>query len=120
MTVPRPDVLQNLRGKILKLERLREVKLSVSFKLGHMWPTAGHQKAGDISPFRLVYGSKGRTIGENNIRYKQINLSFLKYQRGISYASCGRDVVSIVLQQSRQQVHNAAIVFEQQYVFHFS
>jgi len=62
MTVPRPDALQNLHGKILKLEPLREVKLSVGFKLGHMRPTAGHQKANDVSPFRLVDGAKGRTM----------------------------------------------------------
>jgi len=51
MTVPRPDALQNLGNEILKLERLREVKLSVSFKPGHMRPTAGHQKAGDVLLF---------------------------------------------------------------------
>ena|SRR5689334_11107727 len=118
MTVPRPGALQNLGSKIFELERLREVKLSVSFKLGHMRPAAGHQKVGDVSSFRLIDDGKGRIIGSNNIRYKQINFSFLKYLRRISYASCGRDVVSIVLQQSRQQVHNAAVVFEQQYVFH--
>jgi len=76
MTIPRPNALQNLGGEIFKLERLREVKLSVSFKLDHLRPTAGHQKAGDVSPFRLIDGGKGRTIGQNNSRYKKINLSF--------------------------------------------
>ena len=75
MTVPRPDALQNLGGKIFKLEWLRKVKLSVSFKLGHMRPTAGHQKPGDVSPFRLIDDGKRCVIGQNNIRYKQINLS---------------------------------------------
>jgi hypothetical protein len=79
MTVPRSDTLQNLGGKICKLERLHEVKLTVSFRLGHMRPPAGHQKAGDVSPFRLIDSGKGRAIGQNNIRYKQINLSFSKY-----------------------------------------
>ena len=120
MTVPRTDALQNLGGKIFKLEWLRKVKLSISFKLGHMRPTAGHQKAGDVLPFRLIDGSKHRPIGQNIICYKQVNFSFLKYLRRISYASCGRDVVSVVLQQSRQQVYDAAIVFEQQHVLHFS
>ena len=120
MTVPRPDALQNLGDKIFELEWLRKVKLSISFKLGHMRPTAGHQKAGDVLPFRLINGSKHRAIGQNIICYKQINLSFLKYLRRISYPSCGRDVVSVVLQQSRQQVYDAAIVFEQQYVLHLS
>jgi hypothetical protein len=120
MTVPRPDALQNLGGKIFKLERLREVKLSVSFKLGHMRPTAGHQKARDVSPFRLIDGGKRCVIGQNNIRYKQINLSFLKYLRRISNPTRGRDIVSVFLQQSRQQVHDAAVVFEQQYVLHLS
>jgi hypothetical protein len=120
MTVPRPDALQNLGGKIFELERLREVKLSISFKLGYMRPTPGHQKAGNISPFRLIDSGKGCAIGQNNIRYKQINLSFLKYLRRISYPSCGRDIVSVFLQQSRQQVYDAAVVFKQQYVFHLS
>jgi hypothetical protein len=120
MTVPRTDALQNLGSRIFELERLREMNLSVSFKLGHVRPTAGHQKAGDVWPFRLIEGGKSRTVGQNNIRYKQINLSFLKDLRRISYAGCGRDVVSIVLRQSRQQVDDAAVVFEQQYVIHFS
>ena len=118
MAVPRSNALQNLRNKIFHLERLREVKLSISFKLGHVRLTAGHQKAGDVLLFCLIDGSKRRTIGQDNIRYKQVNLSFLKYLRRISHPSCGRDVVSIVLQQSRQQVHNAAVVFKQQYVLH--
>jgi hypothetical protein len=120
MTVPRPDALQNLGGKIFKLERLREVKLSVSFKPGHMRPTAGHQKAGDVSPFRLVDSGKRCVIGQYDIRYEQINFSFLKYLCCVSYTGGGRDVVSIVRQQSRQQVYDAAVVFEQQYVLHLS
>ena len=76
MTVPRPDALQNLRGKIFKLERLREVKLSISFKPGHVRLTAGHQKARDVSPFRLIDDGRRCAIGQDNIRYKQINLSF--------------------------------------------
>jgi hypothetical protein len=73
-----------LGSKIFKLERLREVKLSVGFKLGHMRPTAGHQEAGDILPFRLVDGGKRCAIGQDNIRYKQVNFSFLKYLSRIS------------------------------------
>jgi hypothetical protein len=76
MAVPRSDALQNLGGKIFELEWLREVKLSVGFKLGHVRPTAGDQKVGDVSSFRLIDGGKGRTIGQDNIRYKQINFSF--------------------------------------------
>src|SRR5689334_9829629 len=117
MIIRRPDALQNLGGKIFKFEWLRKVKLSVSVKLGHMRPTAGHQKVGDVSSFRLTYGGKGRTIVQNNICYKKINFSLLKYLRRISYTSYGRDGVSIILQQSRQQVYNAAVVFEQQYMF---
>ena len=63
-------------------------------------------------------GGQGHTIGRNHSRYKKINFSLLKYLRRISYTSYGRNVVFIVLQQSRQQVYNAAVVFEQQYMFH--
>jgi hypothetical protein len=64
MTVPRPNALHNLGGKIFELERLREVKLSVSFKLGHMRPTAGNQKARDVSSFSLIDCGKGRAVGQ--------------------------------------------------------
>jgi hypothetical protein len=64
MTVPRPNALHNLGGKIFELERLREVKLSVSFKLGHMRPTAGNQKARDVSYFSLIDCGKGRAVGQ--------------------------------------------------------
>jgi hypothetical protein len=118
MTVPRPNALHNLGGKTFELEWLREVKLSVSFKPGHMRPTAGNQKARDVSSFSLIYRGKSRVVGQCDICYKQINFSFLKYLRRISNPSRGRDVVSDVLQKSGQQAHDAAIVFKQQYVLH--
>ena len=105
---------------MFNLEGLREVKFSISFKLGHMRPTAVHQTAGDVLLFPLIDWSKRRTIGQSYICYKQINLTFLKYLRRIGHPRSGRNIVSVILEQSRQQVRDAAVVFEQQYVLHLS
>ena len=43
---------------MFNLEGLREVKFSISFKLGHMRPTAVHQTAGDVLLFSLIDWSK--------------------------------------------------------------